>query len=80
MFILEPGSRVKKASKNLSIFNPKNCFQALGNMIRDVYPGPDLDFYPSRISDPGVKKATDQGSRIHNTCWGRFNAEFTREG
>jgi hypothetical protein len=39
MFILEPGSRVKKASKNLSIFNPKNCLQALENMIRDVNPG-----------------------------------------
>jgi hypothetical protein len=37
-----PGSRVKKipdpgyASKNLSIFNPKNL---IGNMIRDVNPG-----------------------------------------
>jgi hypothetical protein len=39
-----PGS----ASKNLSIFSPKNCFEAFGNMIRDVR-------YPSRIPDPGVK-------------------------
>jgi hypothetical protein len=35
--IPDPGSGT--ASKNLSIFNPKNCFQALGNMIRDVYSG-----------------------------------------
>jgi hypothetical protein len=42
----DPGSRVKKipdpgsgsASKNLSIFNPINCFYALGNMIRNVHP------------------------------------------
>ncbi len=26
------------------------------------FPDPDLDFYPSRISDPGVKKAPDLGS------------------
>jgi hypothetical protein len=27
------------ASKKISIFNPKHCFQALGNMIPDVHPG-----------------------------------------
>ncbi len=32
----DPGSG--SASKNLSIFNPKNCL-ALGNMIRDFHPG-----------------------------------------
>jgi hypothetical protein len=36
-------------------------------MIRVVHPGsripdPDADFYPSRIPDPGVKKAPDPGS------------------
>jgi hypothetical protein len=25
-------------------------------------PDPDLDFYPSRIPDPGIKKAPDPGS------------------
>jgi hypothetical protein len=35
--ILDPGPG--SASKNLNIFNPKNCFQALGKMIWDVYPG-----------------------------------------
>jgi hypothetical protein len=25
-------------------------------------PDPDLDFYPTRIPDPGVKKAPDPGS------------------
>ncbi len=51
-----PGSRAKKipdpgsASKNLSIFNAKNCFYALGNMIRYFHPGSRiLIFYPSRI-------------------------------
>jgi hypothetical protein len=33
----DPGSG--SASKNLSIFNPKNCFSALGNMIWDVHLG-----------------------------------------
>jgi hypothetical protein len=36
----------RSASKNLSICNPKNCFSALGNMIRDVHPG-------TRIPEPG---------------------------
>ncbi len=40
------------ATKNWSIFNPKNC-HFLGNMIRDVYPGsgfiPDSDFFLFRI-------------------------------
>jgi hypothetical protein len=58
-----PGSRVKKASdpgyatatKNLSIFNPNNCHQALGNMIRDVYCGSsDQGFSP--IPDLGIKE------------------------
>ncbi len=32
-------------------------------MILDVFiPDLDLDFYPSRIPDPGVKKAPDPGS------------------
>jgi hypothetical protein len=33
------------ASKYLSIFNPKNCFKALGNMIEMFIPDPDLDFF-----------------------------------
>jgi hypothetical protein len=46
------------------IYNPKNCFYALGSMIRDYHTGsdPDLIFYPSRIPDPGVKKAPNPGS------------------
>jgi hypothetical protein len=60
-------------SKNfsLSIFNPKNCFESLGNMIRDDHPGSGsririLIFFThpgSRV--PGFKKGT--GSRIRNT-------------
>jgi hypothetical protein len=66
--IPDPGSRVKKipdpesgsALKNLSIFNPflssrkydAGCSSRIQILI----------FYPSRISDPGVKKAPDPGS------------------
>jgi hypothetical protein len=35
-----------------SIFYLKNCYQALGNLIRDVYP--DCGYFS--IPDPGVKK------------------------
>ncbi len=69
--IPDPGSKrfripdTGSASKNLSNFNPKNCFQALEKMIRDVHPGSEsriLVFYPSRIPDPWIKKAKDPGS------------------
>ncbi len=41
-----PGSRIQgqkdpesgSASKNLSIYKPKNCLEVLGNVIRDVHP------------------------------------------
>jgi hypothetical protein len=33
-----------------------------GMFIPDSDPDPDLDFYPSLIPDPGVKKAPDPGS------------------
>ncbi len=64
----DPGSRVKKipdsesASKNLSNFNPKNCFLALGvgNIIRYVHP--DLVFLP--IPDPVSRGQKGTGSRI----------------
>ncbi len=81
-WIPESGSkrfRFGSASKNLSVFNPKTCFQALGNMIRDVlsYPGswiPDLIFFHPgswvRIPNPGVKKALDPGwIRIRNAVF-----------
>jgi len=57
-----PGTRVKNipdpgsgsASKILSIFNPKNCFYALGILNRVVHSGSG-----TRIPDPGVKKAAN---------------------
>jgi hypothetical protein len=80
--IPEAGCRVKKisdpgsgsASKNLSILthNIVSKLKALGNMILDGSRirslDADLDFYPSRIRDPGVKKAPDpgSGSATHN--------------
>jgi hypothetical protein len=67
-----PGSELSPSRiriKEFKYFNPKktkkNGFQALENMIRVVHPGSrirKLTFYPSRIPDPGVKKAPDPGS------------------
>jgi hypothetical protein len=40
-----PGSLVKKIpesrirNKEFKYFTPKKCFQALGNVIRDIHPG-----------------------------------------
>jgi hypothetical protein len=66
-----PGSRISgqkdpgSASKNLNIFNAKNCFYALGKMIWDDNPGSGF-FSHSRsrtpIPDPTAKKAPDPGS------------------
>jgi hypothetical protein len=59
--ILDPGS----ASKNFSILTNKNGFLSsrkydpgCSSRITDL----DPDFYPSRIPDPGVKKAPDPRS------------------
>jgi hypothetical protein len=60
-----PDPEAGSSSKNLSTFNPKNCFLALGNMIRDVIPDPDLDFLS--IKDPGSRGQKGTGSRIRNT-------------
>jgi hypothetical protein len=65
-----PGSEIKKApdpgsgsaTKNLGIINPNNCYQALGNMIRDVYSGSrtqDPDFHPSRIQGSKFQRFPD---------------------
>jgi hypothetical protein len=53
-------------TKEFKYFNPKNCFQALGNMIRVVSSRIRiLIFHPSRIPDPGGQKGT--GSRIQGS-------------
>jgi hypothetical protein len=55
--------------KEFKYFNPKNCFQALGNMIRVVHPGsgflpiPDPGSRGKKPPDPGAKKAPDPGTR-----------------
>jgi hypothetical protein len=54
----DSGSRIR--TKDLSIFNPKNCFSALGNMIRDVHPGSRSWF----ITHPGSRGQKGTGSRI----------------
>jgi hypothetical protein len=58
-----PGSRIRV--KEFKYFNTKKWFLS----TRKYDPGCAfwiliLTFYPSRISDPGVKKAPDPGSRI----------------
>jgi hypothetical protein len=57
----DPGS----ASKNLNIFNPKNCFYALEKMIWVVNPGSGFFSHSRsriRIPDPTAQKAPDPGS------------------
>jgi hypothetical protein len=59
--IPDPGSE----SKNLSILTPKKWFLSSRKYdpgCSSRIPDPDADFYPSRIPDPGVKKAPDPGS------------------
>jgi hypothetical protein len=64
--IPDPGS----SSKNLSILTPKKAKKwFLSSKKYDPgcssrIPDPDADFLPSRIPDPGVKKAPSPGSRI----------------
>ncbi len=63
-----PGSELSPSRiriKEFKCFNPKKWFLSsrkydLGCSSR--IPDPDADFYPSRIPDPGVKKAPDPGS------------------
>jgi hypothetical protein len=71
-----PGSRIRtvsipdpgSSSKNLSILTPKKDKKwFLSSKKYDPgcssrIPDPDADFLPSRISDPGVKKAPNPGS------------------
>jgi hypothetical protein len=73
-----PGSRIRtvsipdpgSSSKNLSILTPKKAKKwFLSSKKYDPgyssrIPDPDADFLPSRIPDPGVKKAPNSGSRI----------------
>jgi hypothetical protein len=50
-------------------------------MIRVVHPGSwirMLTFYPSRIPDPGVKKAPDPGSRIRIRNTGRNGKKISQ--
>jgi hypothetical protein len=65
---LHPGSRI--LIKELKYFNPKKTkkwFPSSKKYDPDCssrIPDPDADFLPSRIPDPGVKKAPNPGSRI----------------
>jgi hypothetical protein len=59
----ESGSRIH--IKEFKYFNPKKWFLSSRKYDRVVHSGSRiriLTFYPSRIPDPGVKKAPDPGS------------------
>ncbi len=55
-WIPDPGSQ--SASKRCKYFNPKNCFYALGNMIRVVHP------WSGFVTHPGSRAQKGSGSRI----------------
>jgi hypothetical protein len=73
------GSRI--LIKEFIYFNPKKAkkwFQSSKKYdpgCSSRIPDPDADFLPSRIPDPGVKKAPNPGSRIRNTG---YRATFSR--
>ncbi len=73
--------RIRIASKNLGILTKKivsKLSEILSNMFIRV---PDLDFYPSRTPDPGVKKARDPGSAIlvfTKFFWRRWSPQTRR--
>ncbi len=54
--------RIRNAelTKNSRRFKSKYCYKALGNMIRDVYPGPGFFSVPA----PGSRAQKNTGSRI----------------
>ncbi len=81
---LHPGSRI--LINEFKYFKPKKTkkwFLSSKKMIWVVHPGSRirmLTFYPSRIPDPGVKKAPDPGSRIrirNTVSKGRNNRDFS---
>jgi hypothetical protein len=60
IFIQDPGSEFfhhgsRIRIKDFKYFNPKNCFQALGYIIRVVHAGSGTGFF----THPGIKKAPD---------------------
>jgi hypothetical protein len=74
---LHPGSRI--LIKEFKYFNPKKAKKWFLSS-KKYYPGcssripdPDADFLPSRIPDPGVKKAPSLGSRIRIRNTAVFN-------
>ncbi len=77
--ILDPGSKFflfRSRIKELKYFNPKNCFEALGNMIRDVHPGSGSRFFTH--SGSRGHKGTGSRIRIRNTAfssWWQFETK-----
>jgi hypothetical protein len=55
------GSRIR--DEELGIFNPKNLYQALGNMIRHIYSG--SEHLCRRIRNDFIKKTKIQKDALH---------------
>jgi hypothetical protein len=62
-----PGSA--SASKNSSFLTQKIVYKLSELWSRMFLPDPDLYFYPSRIPDPGVKKAPDPDPQHWVVVW-----------
>ncbi len=76
--IPDPGSkRFRIRIKEFKYFNPKRPRKYdPGCSSRIRIPDPDLFFYPSRIPDPGVKKAPDPGSGSATLGKGSVSDDF----
>ncbi len=66
--MFNPGSRIR--IKEFKCFNPKNCFQAIGNMIRVVHPGSIFLTHPrSRIQGSKRHRIPDKLERSYISCY-----------
>ncbi len=65
-----PGSRIRIFTSRICNKIPKNCFKALGNMIRVVNPGSWF------FTHPGSRGQKSTGSRIRNTVSFKNNRQL----
>ncbi len=68
------GSRIRIRNKELSIFNPTNCYLAVGNMIKDVF-HPGSEKQRIRIRNTGL--LPELRVRIH--FYAEANADWNSE-
>jgi hypothetical protein len=78
--IPDPGSRI--LIKEFKHFNPKKAkkwfisSKKYDPSCSSRIPDPDADFLPSRIPDPGVKKAPNPGSATLTKLFKNFNWKY----